>query len=211
MGWQPDYATLAEMHAHLRVPDADTADDTAIGVAITAASRAIDHDTQRQFGLTGSAVARLYTYARECIDGRPSLAIDDVQTTTGLAVALDQNYDGTFETSLTYGTDYDLWPWNAAADGKPWTHVILRPTTVAWFPHFARGVQVTANFGWSTVPSIVKQAALIQGARFFTRRDSPYGIAGSPQIGSELRLLDRLDPDVSAMLTTVRRIRMGSR
>lgn len=203
------YSTLAELKAHLRVTD--TADDSAIAVAITAASRAIDHDTQRQFGLTGSAVARVYTYQRECIEDRLSLAIDDVQTTTGLAVALDQNYDGTFETTLTRGTDFDLWPWNAAADGKPWTHMVLRPTSTAWFPYFARGVQVTANFGWSAIPSIVHQACMIQAGRFFMRRDSPYGIAGSPQVGSELRLLDRLDPDVSAMLTTVRRARMGSR
>lgn len=210
-GWAGDYATLAEMHAHLRIPDADTADDTEIGVAITSASRAIDHDTRRQFGLTGSAVARVYTYVGESIEGRLSLAIDDVQTTTGLAVALDLNYDGTFETSLTNGTDYDLWPWNAAADGKPWTHVVLRPTTSAWFPFFARGVQVTANYGWSAVPSVVKTATRIQAARFFTRRDSTYGIAGSPQVGSELRLLDRLDPDVSLSLASVRRARMGTR
>lgn len=205
MALYPDYVTTAELKSHLGGVTGSS-QDTALGIAITAASRAIDHYTNRQFGLNGSAVARVYTYKCECIEGRPAISLDDIQTTTGLAVAFDLDDDGDWEQSLTLSTDFDLWPWNAAVDGKPWTHLVLRSTSVAGFPYSARGIQVTANWGWSSVPTIVKQACLIQAARFFERQKSPFGIAGSPEIGSEMRLLARLDPDVAMMLASVRRL-----
>ena len=52
-------------------------------------------------------------------------------------------------------------------------------------------------------PDAVKDACLIQAARFFSRRTSPHGIAGSPESG-ELRLLNSLDVDVQQLLAGVR-------
>lgn len=204
MAWADDYASSAELKAHLRITDTD--DDTSVALAIGAASRAIDDWCNRQFGLTGSAVPRYYTADDLCIEGRRALAIDDLMTTTGLEVELDTGADGLYATELAYGTDFDVYPWNAQANGRPWTHLVLRPDAAASWPCAARGVRVTGNFGWSSVPEIVKSACLIQAARFFVRRDSSYGIAGSPELGSEVRLLARLDPDVSLMLSTVRRV-----
>jgi len=61
---------------------------------------------------------------------------------------------------------------------------------------------ITANpWGWSAVPVPVKEATYLQASRFHSRRDSPYGIAGSPDQGSELRLLSRVDPDVAVSLS----------
>lgn len=205
MAWAPNYCTTAELSAYARIPVGDTLDDVQAGLAVTAASRAVDHYANRQFGLTGSAVARVYTYEYECIEGRAALPIDDVQTTTGLTVALDLNQDGTFEQALTLSTDYDLWPWNAAAESRPWTHVVLRHTAAAHFPRYARGVQVTANFGWSAVPDAVKNATMLQSNRILKRRDAAFGVAGSPEMGSEVRLLERLDPDVAVTLRRYRR------
>lgn len=203
MALYPDYCTAAELKSQMRVTDTD--DDTAVGIAITAASRAIDHSCGRQFGLNGSAVARYYRYEGDCVEGRLAVKIDDLMTSTGLIVALDVAQAGTYAQTLTLSTDFDLYPWNAAGDNVPWTHLVLRPTAAAWPVGFARELRVTANYGWSAVPTIVKQACLIQAARFFVRRDSQYGVAGSPEAGNELRLLDRLDPAVAVMLGTVRR------
>jgi hypothetical protein len=61
-------------------------------------------------------------------------------------------------------------------------------------------VKVTALWGWTAVPVAVKQATLLQASRFFSRRHSPYGVAGSPELGSEIRLLARVDPDVGVSL-----------
>lgn len=203
MTWQPDYATLAELKAYLVI--GDTNDDVNAATAVTAASRAIDANANRQFGLTGSAVARYYTYARLCIDGRPALRIDDLMTSAGLLVAVDSGTEGTYVGAMVLGTDYDLWPRNAAADGVPWTHIVLRRSPAFWFPLWASGIRITANWGWTTVPTAIHQAALIQAGRYFVRKDSLYGVAGSPDIGSEVRLLARLDPDVALTVSAYKR------
>ncbi len=51
------------------------------------------------------------------------------------------------------------------------------------------------------VPAMIKQACLIQMARWFKRQDSPFGVLGSPEFGNYTRLLNRLDPDVEVLLS----------
>lgn len=221
MTYLTDYCTLAELKAQVRVTD--TIDDTALSAVITAVSREIDQFADTVFGITGSAVSRIYAYKGERIEGRQALRVNDFMTTTDLSVTVDTGGDGTFATTITNGTDFDLYPWNAAADTKPWTHIVLRPQATAAFsyqyafspfaavpystsPYPGRNVNVTANWGWTSVPVEVKQACLIQASRIFTRRDAPFGIAGSPELGSEVRLLAKLDPDVQLLLARVRRM-----
>lgn len=198
----PDYVTVDELKAHLRIDLLDTTDDDAIAVAVAAASRAINRSAGRQFGLNGSAVARVYTWGGTYIEGLPAVEIDDLMTAVGLEIKLDDSGQGSYGSALTA---VDPWPWNAAADGRPWTHLVFRSYAPGYPTGFSQGVQVTGNWGWTTVPDVVKQACLIQASRFFVRRDSQYGVAGSPETGTELRLLDRLDPDVAVLLSTVRR------
>ncbi len=203
MAWKPDYASVTELKAHLRI--ADTADDTALGLALTAASRAIDYECNRQFGSVTPVAARYYNVLGYRIDGRAAYAVDDIHSAAGLLVAYDDNDDGTWSQTTTSGTDWDLWPYNALADGRPWTHLLTTSRVEYLAPWSTRGIRVTALFGWASVPDVVKQACLIQAARFFVRRDSAYGVAGCPDQGNELRLLARLDPDVALLLTSVRR------
>lgn len=203
MALYPDYATTADLKAWLRISDA--VDDTELAVAVMAASRAIDKACNRQFGLNGAAVARYYRFDGQCIQGRRAVQVDDLMTTTGLVVKIDQGEDGVYEQTLTLGTDFDLWPWNAAGDNMPWTHIVFRPSAAVLPYGLPREVEAAGNWGWSTVPTVVYQACLLQASRFFVRRDSQYGVAGSPETGTELRLLERLDPDVAVMLSTVRR------
>lgn len=200
MAWKPDYCTLAQLKSHLRITD--TVDDTALALKITDASRAIDYECDRQFG---SASQTRY-YSADCqllIEGRPAVAIDD--TMAAMTVTTDLANNGLFATALVSGTDYDLWPYNAASDGLPWTHLVLKNTSNTYLPWTERSVKVAGTFGWTAVPAVVTGAALIQAARFFVRRDSAFGVAGSPELGSEVRLLARLDPDVALMLTSVKR------
>lgn len=204
MAWKPDYTTLPLLKAQVRVTD--TADDVAFAASITAASRAIDHECGRQFGVLAVAAAR--TYTQDCeyyIDGRPALPIDDLSSVTGLVVAIDESDLGTYSTTLTIGTDFTPWPYNALADGKPYTHLLTRSTSGYWWPGYANAIRVTGLFGWPSVPAVVGSACLIQAARFFVRRDASFGIAGSPELGNEMRLLDRLDPDVAVLLSSVKR------
>lgn len=126
---------------------------------------------------------------------------------TGLVVATDDNDDGTFETTWTITVDFQVEPLNAAAAGEPWTRLVaIGPR---WFPRLEHraGVQVTAKFGWpgGTPPAPVKHAVLIQASRLWKRKDAPFGVAGSAELGSELRLLAKLDPDVESLLRPYRR------
>lgn len=196
MAWQPDYASLSELKAYVNVTD--TVDDVPLQLALTAASRAIDAHCGRQFGVLSSAAARYYQpgyNARAC---RYEATIDDLMSTTSLVVKTDTAGDGTYATTLVLDTDFKLGPTNAPADVRPWTNLVgLDGTSLGIRPD---ALQVTAKWGWTAVPDVVKQACLIQASRIFIRRTSPYGIAGSPADGSELRLLARVDPDVAVLL-----------
>ena len=131
------------------------------------------------------------------------LVIDDLQTTTGLVIKEDQDRDGVYETTLVLDTDVRLYPWNATGDGVPWTE--LRAEPIVSFSPYDRAFEVTGKFGWTAVPTLVKQACLVQTLRLFKRKDAPFGVSGSPELGSEVRLLAKLDPDVALLVSTLRR------
>lgn len=188
MAWAPDYVTSAVFKAYARI--SDTVDDAEVALAITSASRAIDLHTNRQFGLVATAEERTYTAVWDRRRQRYVIEIDDLMTQTGLVVDTD---DGAI-------TQFALQPPNAAQMGHPWQWIVIDPESSVKPPVEEDGVTVTARWGWTTVPDAIEQATLIQASRFFTRRNAPFGIAGSPDVGSEMRLLDKVDPDVAVAL-----------
>ncbi|MDN5749869.1 MAG: hypothetical protein L0H64_15335 [Pseudonocardia sp.] len=201
MPWAPDYVGVEDLKDYIRVPD--TADDAVLARAVSTASRAVDRTAHRQFGNVAVPEAREYT-ARF---GRRSgwvAGLDDVADSTGLLVALDTTGDGTYPTTVD-PVDYQLLPRNAAQHGRPWEALGIRGAAAAQVTGREGEVRVTALFGWSTVPVAVAQATLLQASRLAARRDSPFGVAGSPDAGTELRLLARVDPDVAVALEPYRR------
>lgn len=197
MAWAPQYASTAELRAYLRIPVADTADDTSIALAATAASRAIDHHCNRQFGQVTTAEARVYTARYDRRRCRWIIDVDDISTTDDLSVMVDDDDDQTFEMEID---DYRLLPLNAAALSLPWTQILVGTESTNLPTDTEGAVEVTAEWGWAAVPDPVKEATLLQGARFFQRQQAPFGVAGSPELGSELRLLQKVDVDVAVML-----------
>ncbi|MFE9748453.1 head-tail connector protein [Saccharothrix saharensis] len=202
MAWAPDYCTSAELKSYLKIDQDDTADDVQIALAITAASRAIDLHTRRQFGNTGTAQDRYYTASWDRRRSRWTVAIDDLMTVAGLTVSYDVDDDGTYSGEIDA---YQLKDVNAAAEGRPWTSLVVHPGSSVLPGTLEAGVEVHAVFGWTSVPTTIKQACLLQASRLFSRRDSPYGVAGSPENGSEIRLLSKLDPDVALMVKAYRK------
>lgn len=186
--WAPDYITTAELKAALRIDD--NADDAELAAYITAASRSIDQHCNRQFGVVAAPEQRWYTARPNFRRGLWVVDVDDLMSTIGLTVLVD----------TTAVTKYTLEPRNAAAEGKPWTRLVFATDAEKQPDGSAGQVAATAPWGWTAFPVAVKQAAKLQGSRFAARRDSPYGIAGSPSQGSELRLLARVDPDVAVSL-----------
>lgn len=199
MPWAPDYATVAELAAFLRI--ADNQDDVHLAVAITAASRAIDATANRQFGKVAVPEPRLYTARWSGRRGVWVIPVDDLMTSAGLAVDVDSDGAGDYAPV----TGYQLRPYNAAPVGRPWEVVTVDPANAALTGR-AGAVRVTAAWGWSAVPVTVKSACLLQASRFFARREAPFGVAGSPDAGTEMRLLARVDPDVAVSLQPYRKV-----
>jgi hypothetical protein len=188
MALAPDYTTASAVKALLGITD--TVEDTEIGLAITAASRMVDHFCRRQFGQEPSDSTRYYEITGDTV------AVGDYMAAP-TTVSVEQ---GTEVTALTITTDYRLHPRNSVADGKPYTHIYLENSygMDAW-------LKVVGTLGWSSVPDLIEQATQIQALRLFKRKDAAFGIAGSPETGSEMRLLSKLDPDVEVLLRPLRR------
>lgn len=195
MAWAPDYCTSAELKAYERI--ADTDDDAQVALAVSAASRAVDRAANRQFGLVAAAEARYYTPRWDKRLRRWVVDIDDLMTTSDLAVAADLDDSGDYATEIT---DFSLKPVNAQPESKPWTRLVVLPGSAVTPCGDEDSVEVTARFGWTAVPTPVKQATLLQASRFLKRKDAPFGVAGSPDSGSEIRLLAKVDPDVAVMI-----------
>lgn len=186
MAWAPDYTTGPDFFAYLRVGDLD--DEVAGALAITSASRAVDDHCNRQFGRVDAVEQRIYP--ADYYGGRWVVDIDDLMTTTGLIV----DVDGTLVPT------HQLEPRNAAQIGRPWTRLVFTSDSESVPTSCGQDVLMTARWGWTAFPTQVVQATHLQASRFFSRRNSPHGIAGSPEMGSETRLLSKLDPDVAVGL-----------
>lgn len=186
MPWAPDYVAEEDLIDFVRANEGNPY----VGTYGTAASRAVDDFCNRQFGQL--AAAATFTYptfgAGQLPDGRWLLHIDDVQDITGMTVTIDG-------ATIAQGVDgYRLWPLNEIAQGRPATALLLadRPCGDA---------EVLAKFGWTATPASVTGAVWLQVNRWNIRRESPYGTAGAPSEGSEVRLSARLDPDVRTLLS----------
>lgn len=191
MTWEPDYVDVADLADFARV----AADNPYVGTYGTAASRAVDGFCNRQFGQL--AAPATFTYRSPAVrmrDGRWLVQIDDLMTTVGLVVVVNG-------VTTSEGTDgYRLWPDNAIAKGRPATAITLDACPDG-------DVDVTAQFGWAAYPAAVTGATWLQVNRWMARRESPYGIAGSPSEGSEVRLSALLDPDARTMLAAANLVR----
>lgn len=191
------YATVDELKR--RVAISDTADDQHLENALLAASRSIEGWCQRQFNVASAASARSYN-----IRDAYFVEVDDISTSAGVVVAADQNDDGIYEQTWTT-SDYQLEPLNGVVDGEPgWPAWRIRAVGASLrFPTIGRrpGVQVTAVWGWASVPAGVRNACLILGEEIFKLKDAPFGVAGFGEYGA-VRI--RENPKVQALLMRYR-------
>lgn len=194
MTWAPVYVEVDEQQDYMRISDDD--DDIELASAIEAASRAVDDACNRQFGSV-AAQERAYTPWFDYEQGRWVVDIDDLQDADELAVTIN----GTAVTS------YTLAPANAVMEGLAWTRLVIGRDAEAQPTGAQYEVLATAPWGWLAFPGAIVLATKLQASRFHSRRNSPYGIAGSPDNNSEMRLLAKVDPDVSVALRRYRRPR----
>lgn len=195
------YATLPEFKAWVTLDD--TVDDVVATGALEAVTRWIDEYCDRHFwkdGATGAEVARTFT-PKHCY----KLDIDDLVPGSITTFKTDAAGDGTFETTWA-ASDYQLQPVNRPT-GRPFRRVEAiggRLFPVTYTRSRQDRVEITGVWGWPAVPDAVQQACLIQASRVLKRRHSPEGVAGFGEFGL-IRVTNRPDPDVMAMLDPYRR------
>ena len=178
----------------------DNTDNDLLENLVESASRSIDRIANRRFYLDATASARLYRAYSNIF-----VYVDDIGTTSSLVVAVDENGNGTYSKTLTLNTDYILDPLTSPSLNRPYTQLTMVSNTETWpiFPGLTSnglrpGVQVTARWGWPSVPDDLNMACLILTADLYKRKDAPGGILGLGDLG-----VVRMSPigrDVTAMV-----------
>ncbi|GAA2681730.1 head-tail connector protein [Actinoplanes palleronii] len=183
------YTDVTTVKAAMGKTTADDRDDL-IQQAISAASRWIDGRTGRRFYADTAATARTFLVSGRsaCVGTDQVIYVDDIAALTGLAVAT-----GTTGSYVT-ATGWEAGPDNALVYGRPLTEI---RASAGWLPAYGR-VQVTARWGFPSVPDQIVQAATLLAARFYRRKDSPNGVIGSADWG--VIRVSRTDPDVEALI-----------
>lgn len=167
---------LAQVSDYYSVfPNSGSDNETELLSQLTAVSRYIEHECGQQFTKDAAAVARVFMG-----DGSNQLWLGENLAATPTLVKIDQDNDGTYETTVS---TIELWPYNAAqgATASPWRRIDLPPwgTYTSW-PKGSR-IQVTAQWGWPAVPAAVRQACIHLTA--ILRIESPRATSSIDEMG----------------------------
>jgi hypothetical protein len=195
------YTTLSAFQSYANMSSVTAGETTTIEKAIEAASRTIDRIANRRFYIDTSATARLYRTTDFY-----TLFVDDIGSTTGLAVAFDSTGNGTYDDTQTLNTDFVLDPVTAPQQERPYTQVTMIGSTTFPLPVSRRPqVQVTAKYGWynGTPPDDVVEACLILSADYVKRASSVGGVLGLSELGA-IRM-SPLGRDIAAIVRAYRR------
>ena len=197
------YAALADLKSALRITD--SVDDSLLELSIESASRQIDGACDRVFYSTSAT--RVYRPRDSFVT-----EIDDLVSLTSLKTS--SRADGQFDITWQ-ATDYQLHPLNGLVGGayRPFDSVTAIGDYLfpLWEPKsvnaYEATVQVVGTFGWSTVPTDIKQATILLAMRQFKRYDSPLGVAGFGDLG--VVRVGRIDPDIEALIMPYKKVRMA--
>lgn len=129
-----------------------------------------------------------------------ALALPDIRTVT--AVTYDSTGQGTFNTTLTEGTDFYKTPLNPFPDAGIYTGLAV-------FPYSPRGfwgqyrVRVQGDWGYvvnGAAPPGIQRACILVATRWWARKGAPLGIVQNTDLGT-FRSLQKEDPDAATVLT----------
>lgn len=197
------YCTLADVKAALRITD--TVDDALLEIAVESASRQIDGICERVFFQTSATRVYAPTDSFTC-------DIDDLVTLTTLKTSSQAN--GTFDVTWA-STDRQLEPLNGLSGGTYRPFDTIRAIGDYLFPLWdpkstnnnEATVQVVGTFGWSSIPTAIKQATILLAMRGFKRYDSPLGVAGFGDLG--VIRVGKVDPDIEALVMPYKKVRFA--
>lgn len=188
------YCTLVEVKAALRLTD--TVDDSLLERSIEGASRRVDGYCGRFFYKTESTPIGMYPFDYY------NQPVKDIANTT-VTVKTDTTGDGSFATTWTQGTDYQLEPLDASITGVPYNRVVAigGKAFAIYNEPTAPFVQVTAQWGWNQIPSDIREATVLLSIRGFARLNAALGIVGFNDMAIQVKAVD---PDVRDLLNPYR-------
>jgi hypothetical protein len=183
------YISRNDLKGYLGVKAAKDMYDDDLDDVIASSTQEVERYCNRQFNKASTVSSRDYPAGNSTL-----LQVDDFYSVTGLIVALDTADNGTFSTVVS-SSDYELFPLNGIVDGQtgwPFCRIRFAPgvLTLGGYRRRQAYVRITALWGWSAIPSPVKQATKIIAAETFQMKDAPFGVAGSDAFGNVLRVRD---------------------
>lgn len=198
------YCSVDELKSELRLKTGENVDAARVKRAIEDACAVIDgalgvplgafggQDATKVFDVFALPSPPPLVAGSSWAERAPSvLAIEPIVTAT--SVKLDEDGNGSFETTLTAGTQYVLLPQNRAWKDKLVT--IGRTLPIGY-----GRVQIVGSWGMdAAVPFAIRRAALLQAARYYARGDAPLGVVGGEAGMIRLSKGD-LDPDAVFIL-----------
>lgn len=200
MSTKTDYINDQEFRDYIKSKGTEQSD--LISDAITAASRAADAYCGRHFYVVENTTRYF------CADGFYCVQFGvDLANTTGLTVLVDSDGNGTYDDTWTFDTDFILEPVNQISNGiTGWPYTKLRAIGSKTFPTVTLpaqrpAVKVTGNWGWTDVPTPVKQAVKVIAAQYYKLAEAPLGVAGFGDFGV-VRVRD--NPQASSLLAPYR-------
>ena len=197
------YVTADEVRETMPDTEWTAAYTPALEALIERASRLIDRATGRHDGAYAADTATVRYFDGS---GKREQWVDEMAAAPA-AVTVDEGGAGTYTTWAS--TDYILWPYNAADEGKPYRRLDvdqLNGDKAVWY-RFPRSVKVTAKWGYSTeAPADIKAAVIIQTVRWFKRAQQSYQDVGAIVELGQLRFVRQLDPDVEFVINHYRKV-----
>lgn len=176
------YVSLEELKGYLNMSGKDQYDD-ALSDALSSVTTEIESKCNRQFNRTDTASQRSY-YPESVRLAK----VHDFYVRTDLVVTFRGN-------ALVEDTDFELQPLDGVVDNQSgWPFWKIKLLSGRRFTSYLNEggapLKVTARWGWSAVPSPVKQACMIMAAETFQLKDAPLGVAGMDTFGALLRVRD---------------------
>lgn len=181
------YISVDQLKEALR--DRTNTHDDLLQQAISASSRQIDQYLGGQVWKTTTPVARVFAAEDEYV-----LFVDPFATKVGLVVKTDEDEDGVFETTWD-AADYQAEPLRggqdkpyralAAVGGRLWPAYQYHSRRFSHSHRRRRAqVEITATWGWPSVPWQVVQACQILAIDAFKSKDLTGGLAGANEISA---------------------------
>lgn len=194
----PNYLTVAELKGTLALTGQVFADDD-LELAISAASGAVNEAASRRFYSVDETRYFTPPYGGSLWGGTmTAIRTGDLVAVSELKVDNDGN--GSYETTWTEGTHFTLEPLANSYVNRPYDRIQLfgYPYSLYRFPFAARSVKVTGTFGWAATPPQVKAFTSIIAAKLVARMREREARLGIASVGVEADVairLARTDPD----------------